>query len=356
MNPGADKNNRVKHLSNIFSCCICLSHNDLLTEYLLNKYNENCEKNKKSTISYFLAQFFLQSKKEEKGNIGPLFAKIVEENKILNENSFFEFLILLLNELHNEDKSIIKNIKEKVIIDDFYTNWINYNYILQENEAKSFIFSNYSWINKKEIKCLGCNTTSESYSYYFTYDLNLSSALNKIIILKEENKDKQNNIINPNEPLTIKQLIKFNSDSEKLYNVYCPKCEQKTIKERKSNIYQSSPYFIVLFSDIQNPNTINLLKDNEIYIQIEKKLDIADIKEFEKNKNTSYEINSIILYEPNYKKYIAYLYRSHFNDWLRLTGLEKKVLNNEDFLNFNDSKFIPVIAFYNHLKIEEQHK
>ena len=46
---------------------------------------------------------------------------------------------------------------------------------------------NYAWVKEKSIKCIGCGTNQKSYSYHFTYDLNLSSAINKAIISLKKN-------------------------------------------------------------------------------------------------------------------------------------------------------------------------
>ena len=133
--------------------------------------------------------------------------------------------------------------------------------------------------------------------------------------------------IDPNAPLTIRQLIKFNSENERLYNVYCSKCGQKCLKERESLIYSSSQYLIVLFSDIEKNSTI---EDNT------------------KNNNI-YEINSIIFYDADSKKYISYLKRDTFKDWMIMSEISNKIENREDFLNVVDYKLIPVAIFYNRI-------
>lgn len=347
-----------QNLSILYSFFYCFSNMESLNQSLLQLYNEQ-PSNKtiiKSLLFHFVAQSLMSLNKEKKYDLKPFYHKILEGNKIfednLGENAATEFIIFLMNQLHSDYKTIEK-IQQTPLNEEMTQNYNEYiNYYIKNGEGKSIIFENYAWVNEKRIKCLSCNTLSKLYSHFFTYDLNLTSAINKIIFLKEETKyenkmDIEGLKIDPNAPLTIRQLIKFNSENERLYNVYCSKCGQKCLKERESLIYSSSQYLIVLFSDIEKNSTIETLKEYDIKINIEKKLNI-EVVDTTKNNNI-YEINSIIFYDADSKKYISYLYRDTFKDWMIMSEISNKIENREDFLNVVDYKLIPVAIFYNRI-------
>ena len=348
-----------QNLSILYSFFYCFSNMESLYQSLLQLYKEQ-PSNKtiiKSLIFHFVAQILMSLNKEKKYDLKPFYHKILEGNKIfednLDENAATEFIIFLMNQLHSDYKTIEK-IQQTPLNEEMTQNYNEYiNYYTKNGERKSIIFENYAWVNEKSIKCLSCNTLSKLYSHFFTYDLNLTSAINKIIFLKEETKyenkmDIEGLKIDPNAPLTIRQLIKFNSENERLYNVYCSKCGQKCLKERESLIYSSSQYLIVLFSDIEKNSTIETLKEYDIKINIEKKLNIKVKVDNTKNNNI-YEINSIIFYDADSKKYISYLKRDTFKDWMIMSEISNKIENREDFLNVVDYKLIPVAIFYNRI-------
>lgn len=348
-----------QNLSILYSFFYCFSNMESLNQSLLQLYKEQ-PSNKtiiKSLLFHFVAQSLISLNKEKKYDLKPFYHKILEGNKIfednLDENAATEFIIFLMNQLHSDYKTIEK-IQQTPLNEEMTQNYNEYiNYYTKNGERKSIIFENYAWVNEKRIKCLSCNTLSKLYSHFFTYDLNLTSAINKIIFLKEETKyknkmDIEGLKIDPNAPLTIRQLIKFNSENERLYNVYCSKCGQKCLKERESLIYSSSQYLIVLFSDIEKNSTIETLKEYDIKINIEKKLNIKVKVDNTKNNNI-YEINSIIFYDADSKKYISYLKRDTFKDWMIMSEISNKIENREDFLNVVDYKLIPVAIFYNRI-------
>ena len=348
-----------QNLSILYSFFYCFSNMESLNQSLLQLYKKQ-PSNKtiiKSLLFHFVAQSLISLNKEKKYDLKPFYHKILEGNKIfednLDENAATEFIIFLMNQLHSDYKTIEK-IQQTPLNEEMTQNYNEYiNYYTKNGERKSIIFENYAWVNEKRIKCLSCNTLSKLYSHFFTYDLNLTSAINKIIFLKEETKyknkmDIEGLKIDPNAPLTIRQLIKFNSENERLYNVYCSKCGQKCLKERESLIYSSSQYLIVLFSDIEKNSTIETLKEYDIKINIEKKLNIKVKVDNTKNNNI-YEINSIIFYDADSKKYISYLKRDTFKDWMIMSEISNKIENREDFLNVVDYKLIPVAIFYNRI-------
>ena len=328
----------------LYLLCICLSDNDELKRHLLHVDKYHIKKEKKNgNLSFFLSQVVSNINKDKSFELKPLFEKICEINRYfkdnLDKNIIIDYLIFMLNELFNDD-ILLKNIKINDLNENTYQNINNYIPYLDSNEKKSSIFRKYSWINEKIIKCLGCEKENKSYAYYFTYDLNFISTINKILILKEETKNNQDTF------LTIEQSIKYSLEEERLYNIYCPNCDIKTTKIRNSSIYSTNDYFILLFKDLER--NIDLLKNNNIKIKIEKQLDMDKLQKEKKGKNI-YEIHSITFYDTSNKKYVTYSYRPSYNDWMiypdKIPGIK-----DEKFLFIDDFKFIPMVIFYNILK------
>ena len=320
------------NISYIVSSLYCLFNDNKVKDYITQTYNKDRFELVQNKISYLFWRviYHLTEGDVQIYQLDKFYDSIIKINPIFNNSNSIhvvDFLIFFLSQLHEEDKKF-KKIKDSKLTNEIYTNSLKYENYLSETE-KSFIYDNYSWINEKEMKCLICKKIIKTYSFFFTYDLNITSALNKYII----NSKSENNKVIPY--LTINQCIVYNTEPEILYNIYCDKCEKKTIFERKSIMYSESDSIIFLFNGIKEENVLKLIKENDVRIIIEKTLNIH---------NKYYEINSIIYYDDINKKYINYCQRN--NKWKKYLDNEIKEEKSDSFLNYINNNRIPVIVFY----------
>jgi len=343
-----EKSNKIDYVklicegnrSYIIACSYCLINNPKLSEYILENYNEKQLERKKMGISYFFSRIIYHFKNKDRQNY-PLhyfYDSIKKKNPCFNNNetiSASNFLIYSLDMFHKEDK-ICKNLNiETELTEKIYSNILLYQqYLIQEEN--SFIFSNFSLINEKKMKCLNCGNVTQTYTYFFTYDLNIESGINKNIIKLKANKK-----LNEMFPyITIQKLIDFQKEEERLYNVYCDSCDKKTNLIRTSEIYSASNYLIFLLNDIEQEKTIKSIKENNVEIIIEKKLNL----ETKNNSNLEYIINSVVYYDVDNKEYFCYCNRK--NHWLKCTKNDINIETSSDFLDDFNWKFLPVIIFY----------
>ena len=320
------------NISYIVSSLYCLFNDNKVKDYITQTYNKYRFELVQNKISFLFWRVIhhLTEGDVQIYQLDKFYDSIIKINPIFNNSNSIhvvDFLIFLLSQLHEEDKKL-KKLKDLKLTNEIYTNSLKYENYLSETE-KSFIYDNYSWINEKEMKCLICKKIIKTYSFFFTYDLNITSALNKYII----NSKSENNKVIPY--LTINQCIAYNTEPEILYNIYCDKCEKKTIFERKSIMYSESDSIIFLFNGIKEENVLKLIKENDVRIIIEKTLNIH---------NKYYEINSIIYYDDINKKYINYCQRN--NKWKKYLDNEIKEEKSDSFLNYINNNRIPVIVFY----------
>ena len=328
--------------THIISCLYSLANIQKLNDYMLNIYSGGNVEEVYRNVTFFFSRILLHLKKGDKiaYKLSP-FYDIIEKvnccfktNKLINASNF---LLFLLDQLHQEDKKFKKLFKESELIENIYTNYKAYMDYLKQEE-NSFIFSNFSLINEKKIKCLNCQKVTQTYTYFFTYDLNIESAINKQIIeLKTNRKLKENFPL-----LTIEKFIEFRNKEERLYNVYCDSCDRKTNLIRTSKIYSANNNLLILLNGIEQEKIIRLIKENNIQITINKNLNIEN--HTKKGNNFEYKINSVIYYDVDNKEYFSYCLRN--NIWLKCSNNNIKIEKSDEFLQKFNWKFIPVIAFY----------
>ena len=329
--------------SYIISCLYSLANIQKLNDYFINTYSgKDVEEIKIRNVSFFFSRILLHLKKGDKYaySLSPFYDNIRSENCSFKSNKLLNpsyFLIFLLDKLHEEDKILKKLNNESELTENEYTNVKKYmNYLTQEEN--SFIFSNFSWINEKKMKCLDCKKETKAYTYFFTYDLDIESAINRHIIELEKNKK-----IKDKFPfLTIEKCIYLRKEGERIYNAYCDSCDKKTNLQRTSEIYDTYNYLIFLFDGIEQENVIKLMEENDIQIYINEKLLLEKSKE--KEKNVEYIINSLVYYDAYNKEYLSYCLRN--NKWLSLPDKEIKIEKaNDSRLKFN-SQTLPIIVVY----------
>ena len=317
----------------INSTLYCLANNEKINKYLFDIYkNEKLENSQRLiTFLFWRIIYHLNMKDTDEYSLKNFYQFITSYNLVLkdiNSKNLVDFLIFLLEQFHEENKKFRKKNQEIELKEEIYSNIKEFlNYL--ENHENTFVYNNYGWVNEKTVKCLVCNKETVTYSYFFTYDLNISSAINKYIIKISSG----NNENSPN--LTIKKCIDYNAEQERLYNVYCKYCDKKTNLEKQNLIHILSDNIIILLSGIEKRDIIDLIMENNINIQVDKNLEI---------NNKQFRINSVIYYDVNNKKYLNYCYKK--NKWIKYTYVDIKEEINEDFLNKADINVVPVVIFY----------
>ena len=317
----------------INSTLYCLANNEKISKYLFDIYkNENLENSQRLiTFLFWRVIFHLNMKDTIEYSLEKFYKYITSYNPVfkdINSKNLVGFLIFLLEQFHEEDKKFRKMNKKIELKEESYSNDKEFQNYLKICED-TFVYNNYGWVNEKKVKCLVCNKETITYSYFFTYDLNISSAINKYII-KISSGNKENL-----QDLTIRKCLDYNAEQERLYNVYCKSCDKKTNLERQNLIHLLSDNIIILLSGIEQRDIIDLIKENNINIKVDKNLVI---------KTKQYRINSIIYYDVNNKKYLNYCYKK--NKWIKYTYVDIKEEINEDFLNKADINVVPVVIFY----------
>ena len=317
----------------INSTLYCLANNEKISKYLFDNYKNETLENSQRLITFLFWRviFHLNMKDTIEYSLKKFYKYITSYNPVfkdINSKNLVGFLIFLLEQFHEEDKKFRKMNKEIELKEESYSNDKEFQNYLKICED-TFVYNNYGWVNEKKVKCLVCNKETITYSYFFTYDLNISSAINKYII-KISSGNKENL-----QDLTIRKCLDYNAEQERLYNVYCKSCDKKTNLERQNLIHLLSDNIIILLSGIEQRDIIDLIKENNINIKVDKNLVI---------KTKQYRINSIIYYDVNNKKYLNYCYKK--NKWIKYTYVDIKEEINEDFLNKADINVVPVVIFY----------
>lgn len=245
-----------------------------------------------------------------------------------------EFIIYLLELLHNDDKRMLNNKNDHLDNNiqknqtDFYA-FIDY---LKKYE-KSIIFTLFGWINQKIAVCTECKEENNIFREFFTFDLNIENTLNK---LKFENRSRS--IIN------IYDCIKYQSHEETLYNNYCNNCKKKNIVKLKTLIKILPNYFIFLIK-LNNKEIIQKLENEGHIIKIEKIIDLDKLIK-ESNINSKFELVGMVVYNinNNMEEYISYCCHPIDDKWYKFDLNNINQIDINKILEQND--LLPVILFY----------
>ena len=236
-----------------------------------------------------------------------------------------DFLIFLLETLHNENKQLHQNNNEKLEDKKDFKEYITY---LSKNE-NSIIFTDFGWVRQKIKKCDMCNSETIAYQQFFTLDLNIEDCLSKKAFK------------NKNE-LSIYDCIEYQYEKHKLYNIYCKNCQTKTNFEEENKISVSPNYFIFILrlDDMKNEN-----KENIFNITVNEELNLNNlIKENLDNNSINYTLVGMVVYDFKNHNYQAYCFKSIDNKWYNYYKETINKVEKTQFLNSNDLK--PVILFY----------
>ena len=209
-------------------------------------------------------------------------------------NNPVDFIVFLLDALHNEDKIININNKKEQMNEEINKKLKNFLKFLMDNE-NSIILKTFCWINQKVKHCNECNTHSVMYQKFFTFDLNLEDVLNE---MEYANRSQ----------ITIHDCVNFHKKQKRLFNAYCSSCHKKTnIIDLDSTIIIYPEIFVFLIR--MDDNRINKMKENNKKIEIDENIHCIDIN----NQKKRYNLLGLIVYnfdenKDKNSKYLAYYY------------------------------------------------
>ena len=261
------------------------------------------------------------------------FQKIVTYlNPIFNLSSSknpVDFIIFLLDALHNEDK-MINNNNNAEMKEETYKKMREYLKYLIDNE-NSIALKTFCWISQKVKHCSGCNTQSIIYQKFFTFDLNLEGYFNEAAFQKKNE-------------IHILDLINFYKKQKKLYNLYCPACQRKTNFELDSTIIIYPEVFVLL---IRLTDKCKLLDNYKVII--DENIDLMDFND----KKEKYDLLGLIATDyvqtKDKKKkinYIAYYNSPVDKRFYSYIGKEIKNCDKKNVIDINRYEMYPTVLFY----------
>ena len=324
-----------------------------------------CLLNIRNIISYYIRNINVISMRKEQMPISYAFCKVAFNlfpdsskqkqyiNKydpkefydcILANNSVFrgkstknaiDFLVYLINKMHDEELLNPNNKKNNNQIINVnnkdFEDYIKYLYF-HEN---SIFLKTFFYISKNTKNCWSCNRANITFQKFFTYDLNLDVSLNKTVF---ENKNE----------LSIYDCIKFTSQEEPIFNIYCNNCKAKNNFSKKFSIYLSQSILIFLLRGMEKKQIVENMKNDNIKIRVDKDLDLSDFIELKNEGFTKYTLHGMILYDPKNKEYSAYSISPINKKYYKYIKEDIIPIDQNHFKNLFDYKLYPVILFYRH--------
>lgn len=303
--------------------------------YFLNADNQlSLYKNKEETpLSYVLSRLISHLYPKEikyfKPEYNPItFIQIMRElfpfyaEKKVKDPVYF--LILLLDRLNKElnIKKLVQN-----------NNLINFpNHIVEEKNYKimkennSIISKSFTWANKKIKKCK-CGEVTKNFENYFTFDLDIENT-SKYIANNYINRNKNN--------ITIFDSLEY-FNKEKCYCEYCKKCKSFTNQTINKKIYFPSDNLIFVSKHNYNEKKV------KPKILFEEKINIDKFVDEEiNNRHFDFELNGLVAYDNNLKKYIAYCKSPIDGSWIYYNDniAEKTSINSVIFNKGNDASIL----------------
>ena len=334
-----------------------LSNIKSIVKYFMNEIKNIKLKAKNMPLSYnftiLIYNLYNQDNLHKEYSLENFHKTSLELNPIFKGNSTknaIDFFIFILNYLNNEDKIFLnqKNIKDnKANIQEQISDFNKYFHYLKKYE-NSIIFNTFGWINKKRKKCNNCSNEKIIYQHYFTFDLDIKKAVN-------------DSIMNNKTQLCIYDCIKYATQKETLYNIFCEKCDDKCVFESESSIVVSPNYFAFLLRlNDDNFETINKLKEYFNGIKIEEYLNLNDIikvsnsiniADAEKKINVNFILAGMVIYiynkGTNNIEYKAYCCSPVDKNWYKYENEENYQISKIDKSElFNSTNLFPVILIY----------
>ena len=327
----------------------CFANIRNISGYILNKRNIIEMNSSKMPVTNQFSIILLNLFPLEKNNNNDSYPLKDFHSCIIKLNPIFkgrttknvtDFVVFFIDKLDEETKILVNNNTKinSILKETNFQSIKSYlKYLIDHNED-TIIFKTFSWINKKYEKCWECGKDNLKFQKYFTYDLNIENAISKTIM---QSKDK----------ITVHDCVKYSSEKQTLYNVYCNQCNKKTNIDLTSTICITQNLLVFLFRGLEKKENIDDMKNNKIRIQIEQNIDLSDLIEDQKNSFSKYTLHGIILYDTEKKEYFAYCVSPINAKWYEYKGEQIRDTDFNIFIdqinNYNYTK-LPVILFYRH--------
>ena len=327
----------------------CFANIRNISGYILNKRNIIEMNSSKMPVTNQFSIILLNLFPLEKNNNNDSYPLKDFHSCIIKLNPIFkgrttknvtDFVVFFIDKLDEETKILVNNNTKinSILKETNFQSIKSYlKYLIDHNED-TIIFKTFSWINKKYEKCWECGKDNLKFQKYFTYDLNIENAISKTIM---QSKDK----------ITVHDCVKYSSEKQTLYNVYCNQCNKKTNIDLTSTICITQNLLVFLFRGLEKKENIDDMKNNKIRIQIEQNIDLSDLIEDKKNSFSKYTLHGIILYDTEKKEYFAYCVSPINAKWYEYKGEQIRDTDFNIFIdqinNYNYTK-LPVILFYRH--------
>ena len=336
-----DVKNSMTYMSSILRC---LSNIKPIIKYYLKQLNNYRSHANDMPLSYHFSRLIFnlypypQNSFNTSFSLQTFYKAAIHSNPIFKGKSLknpIEFIIYLLDSLHDDDKKMPNNNNKSNLDNNIQKNQNNFDDFEEylKHFEKSIIFNNFRWINIKTATCNECKEKLSIYRELFTFDLNIENTINKL-----EFKNTDVPIIR------IYDCIKNQSNEEILYNTYCNICKKKNIIKVQSLIKTSPNYFVFLIK-LNNKEIIENLKNEGLKIKIEKDI---DLDEFIKDSNfdSKFELIGMIVYNNinNVEEYISYCIHPIDNKWYKFDINNINQIDIDKLLEAND--LLPVILFY----------
>ena len=323
--------------SSYLNCVIyCLANCKNLASYYLKELNTFKFHIKDMPLSYYFSRIIFhfypypENPLQKSFSLSTFHKILIHLNLVMFKDNYeknvIDFLIYLLEQLHEDDVKIrnnnIDNKNRKMSDIKKFKDYIKF---ISENE-KSCILDNFCWVNQKIKKCIECKSEYITYQKFFAFNLyieniyNLNKNIDEIKILD-----------------CINHQIKKNTINEQ----YCINCQKKTSFDFESLISVSPQYFIFLINlDDKNMNEI-LPK-----IKIEEEIYLSEIVK-EQTSVITYFIQGIIFYDLDIKKYLAYCRNPIDNKWYHYKKDSILPVDKKKVFTYIPYKMFPVIIIYN---------
>ena len=261
-------------------------------------------------------------------------------NKLYIEKNPNEFIIFLLDKLHNELNS--KKNNENSLFNIFANYENNYFYKYNRNdvirrgldnfkENHNSIFTDYfTWFSIKTNTCITCEKKFYSFYNFFTFDLNI---IEQVLNMKN---------LKNNEDIKISDCIEYYELSKRREKLFCNYCQKYGPVTTKANIFSSPNNFIFLL-DLKDTKNIKFILEKEI-----------NLEKYIENKQSpgKYVLNGLVFFDKRKQKYNALCHSYIDNNWY-LYDDENVTLNKnnvdriiKDFNSKENKIYIPNILLY----------